>query len=150
MLYGLSLRKIRLKEQKKLGEYTSDKSLVYTVLHYIQRLTINMLCLIAPVIIFIRVFFPKSNSTINIHLLLFALGLSIFIWPLIHKNKKNVFFLIIYLLVFALADGNIQKTKWGTIVENSLANHKNFVLLALLIIAALIEIYKRIYDKNKS
>jgi len=130
-----------------IKEYTSDKTLVYTVLHYIQRLTINMLCLIAPVSIFIEVFFPNANRTINMHLLFFAFGSAIFIWPLVHKNKKTRLFLFIYLFFILLVDGNIQKTNLGIIIENSLVNNENFVILTLLIIAVLIELYKRIYDR---
>ena len=130
-----------------IKEYTSDKTLVYTVLHYIQRLTINMLCLIAPVVIFIEVFFPNANKTINMHSLFFAFGAAIFIWPLVHKNKKTRLFLFIYLFFILLVDGNIQKTNLGIIIENSLVNNENFVILTLLIIAVLIELYKRIYDR---
>ena len=163
MLYGLKLRKIRLREQQKLDEYslkkfkkiteyinisnlkyfekeealqqimdimlqlkdeqksldpifddyedfcksiikeyTSDKNRVYIVLHYIQRITIYMLTMMFLGIIFFKIFYPKVNIELNIHSLLFGIGVAIFIKPLTHKNLKTTVFFVIYLLLLLL------------------------------------------------
>ena len=129
-------------------EYTKDKGIIYTGLHYFQRSVASMLFMLVPIVIFLKIFNPNMNTGINTYLFTFTLGYAFILMPFTHNNKQKMWASVIYLIVMLWTNSFFAMSQWGTIIDKKLINSTNFVLLGLLLIVVIIEIYKRLCDRR--
>lgn len=129
-------------------EYTQDKSILYTLLHYFQRSIINMLFMLVPAIIFLKILHPKMNTGITIYLLILDVGYAFILMPFNHTNKQRTWSSVIFFIATLWATLFFSETQRGTIIDSELINNTNIILMGLLLIVVAIEIYKRFRDKR--
>ncbi|MDP4088573.1 MAG: hypothetical protein Q8930_04780 [Bacillota bacterium] len=129
-----------------IEEYTSDKSILYTGLHYLQRSVIAMLFMLVPATILLRVTYPKTATGINTFLLLSATGYGFILMRFTHTEKQKTLASSIYFIVTLLAGSFSTTTQLGPTVDGKLISNTNSILVGMLLLVAAIELYKRLYD----
>jgi DNA-binding ferritin-like protein (Dps family) len=131
-----------------IEEYTKDKSTVYTILHHFQRAIMNMIIIIVPTIVTFKILYPKMDTGISAYLLISSIGIAFILMPFSHNTKQRKWASIIYFTLTMAAISFVSSTSWGEIIDSVLIPNTNAILMGVIFIAAAIEVYKRVSDRN--